>query len=130
MRQRFLSFTQSPYYPKLCFGIVAFALVSILFLSLKPTSVDLLDIDGFDKVQHTAAYFILGLVTSLLVSGRKYLIALCAFWLMSGGIELIQGIQPGRQASFYDWIANFTGLALAFILVRWFTRSSKSQPSK
>ncbi|NOH29045.1 VanZ family protein [Vibrio mediterranei] len=124
MRQRFLAFAQSPNYPKFAAVVVFGALASILFLSLKPTSVNLLELDGFDKVQHTAAYFVLGLVTAMQVSGRRYILTLCAFWFMSGGIELIQATQPGRQGSVYDWIANLTGLLFAFMVVNWIKRVS------
>ncbi len=118
MRKSIRSLIQHPHYFKCCIAIFSSAVMSILFLSLKSTSVDLLDVDGFDKVQHAGAYFILGLITALVVRGRRYSFALITLWLMSGGVELIQALEPNRQGSVYDWGANFVGLVLAYIVSR------------
>ncbi|MEZ9109830.1 VanZ family protein [Vibrio cyclitrophicus] len=118
MLKKIRSLIQHPHYLKGCIVIFSSAVMSILFLSLKSGTVDLLNVDGFDKIQHAGAYFILGLITALLVRGRQYCFALIILWLMSGCVELIQSFEPSRQGSVYDWGANFVGLVLAYIVSR------------
>lgn len=118
MHKSIHSLIKHPHYFKCCITIFLSAIVSILFLSLKSTSVELLDVDGFDKIQHAGAYFILGLFTALVCRELKYKLALIILWLISGGVELIQSLEPGRQGSMYDWIANCVGLLLAYVVTR------------
>lgn len=90
-------------------------LVGIFYLSLTPSySATVMSFDGADKIKHAFAYCVLGLTTFVALPQRYFVMALTGFWIMSGGIELLQGTQVERHASFYDWLANLTGLGLAY----------------
>ncbi|MEZ8688498.1 hypothetical protein AB6D53_12785 [Vibrio splendidus] len=90
-------------------------LVGIFYLSLTPNySATVMSFEGADKIKHAFAYFVLGLTTFVALPQRYFVMTLTGFWVMSGGIELLQGTQVERHASFYDWLANLTGLGLAY----------------
>lgn len=90
-------------------------LVGIFYLSLTPSySATMMSFEGADKIKHAFAYCVLGLTTFVALPQRYFVMTLTGFWIMSGGIELLQGIQVERHASFYDWLANLTGLGLAY----------------
>lgn len=90
-------------------------LVGIIYLSLTPNySATVMSFEGADKIKHAFAYCVLGLTTFVALPQRYFVMTLIGFWVMSGGIELLQGIQIERHASFYDWLANLTGLGLAY----------------
>ncbi|MEZ9349862.1 hypothetical protein AB4166_23810 [Vibrio splendidus] len=90
-------------------------LVGIFYLSLTPNySATVMSFEGADKIKHAFAYCVLGLTTFVALPQRYFVMTLTGFWVMSGGIELLQGTQVERHASFYDWLANLTGLGLAY----------------
>ncbi|MFS1501076.1 VanZ family protein [Vibrio splendidus] len=90
-------------------------LVGIFYLSLTPSySATVISFDGADKIKHAFAYCVLGLTTFVALPQRYFVMTLTGFWIMSGGIELLQGTQVERHASFYDWLANLTGLGLEY----------------
>ncbi|WP_394142065.1 VanZ family protein [Vibrio chagasii] len=90
-------------------------LIGIWYLSLTPRNpTTVMSFEGIDKIKHACAYCVLGLTTFIALPQRFFFMTLTGFWIMSGGIELLQGIQVGRHASFYDWLANFLGLGLAY----------------
>lgn len=90
-------------------------LIGIWYLSLTPRNpTTVMSFEGIDKIKHACAYCVLGLTSFVALPQRFFFMTLTAFWIMSGGIELLQGIQVGRHASFYDWLANFIGLGLAY----------------
>ncbi|MFA0441909.1 VanZ family protein [Vibrio sp. 10N.222.51.C12] len=101
---------------KLCLACV---LIGIGYLSLTPNySASIITLDGADKLKHAFAYFVLGITASFAISKPYYPKALLAFWLMSGLIELLQGMQATRTASVYDLMANTFGLVLAYVIVK------------
>ncbi len=90
-------------------------LVGIFYVSLTPSySATVISFDGADKIKHAFAYCVLGLTTFVALPQRYFVMTLTGFWLMSGSIELLQGTQVERHASFYDWLANLTGVGLAY----------------
>ncbi|PTP48075.1 VanZ family protein [Vibrio splendidus] len=90
-------------------------LVGIFYLSLTPSySATVMSFDGADKIKHAFAYCVLGLTTFVALPQRYFVMTLTGFWIMSGGIELLQGTQVERHASFYDWLANLTGLGFGY----------------
>ncbi|WP_253820879.1 hypothetical protein [Vibrio sp. 99-70-13A1] len=92
-------------------------LAGIFYLSLTPNySATIMSFDGADKIKHAFAYFVLGLTAFVALPRRYFVITLMGFWAMSGGIELLQGTQATRHASFYDWLANLTGLTMAYLV--------------
>ncbi|PTP07408.1 hypothetical protein CWN85_13965 [Vibrio splendidus] len=89
-------------------------LVGIFYLSLTPSySATVMSFEGTDKIKHAFAYCLLGLTTSVALPQRYFVMTLTGFWIISGGIELLQGTQVERHASFYDWLANLTGLGFS-----------------
>ncbi|WP_162674493.1 VanZ family protein [Vibrio variabilis] len=83
-------------------------------LSLKPTPTNLIELDGFDKVQHAMAYFVLGLCATTIIKATRWRLVFTILWLLSGVVEVLQFMQPGRQGSIYDWLANGVGLLFAY----------------
>lgn len=107
---------------KLCLACV---LIGIIYLSLAPDySASIITFNGADKVKHAFAYFVLGVTASFAMSKRYYVLALIGFWLMSGVIEFLQGIQPTRTASVYDLMANTVGLTLAYVMIKNINRTT------
>ncbi|MGF1710704.1 hypothetical protein L4C37_09030 [Vibrio kagoshimensis] len=99
-------------------------LAGIFYLSLTPNySATIMSFDGADKIKHAYAYFVLGLVAFAAVPRRYFVFTLVGFWAMSGGIELLQGAQATRHASFYDWLANLTGLTMAYLVAFMYQKS-------
>lgn len=86
-------------------------LVGIAYLSLSPTtSVSV----GNDKVGHFIAYSVLTTNLGVIyVRNRKKLFNTVLFALCYGALmEWGQAYVPGRTASFYDMIANATGVLI------------------
>ncbi|WP_062462487.1 VanZ family protein [Vibrio mediterranei] len=79
-------------------------------------SASIVSFDGADKLNHAFAYLVSGFAVSLVVPRRFLVFSLLGCWFLSGAIELLQILQPGRQASWYDWWANGAGLFLAYFL--------------
>jgi VanZ family protein len=97
--------------------------LSVFYFTLRPDhSVH----NGFpiDKIEHFAAYFVLGWLWSAgkgLRSWRGFLLAFALLTLMGGAIELLQSTHwIARQASWLDFIANaggaFFGLLASYLL--------------
>ncbi|USD60269.1 VanZ family protein [Vibrio sp. SCSIO 43140] len=109
-----------PYYDIVCkLGLLA-TFGGILYFSLMPNySASIVTFDGADKLKHVFAYLVLGFAVSLVVPRRLFVLSLLGCWFLSGAIELLQMLQPGRKASWYDWCANGVGLILAFCAVYW-----------
>lgn len=76
--------------------------------------------DGYtDKLLHILCFAGLGTLGLWAYRSRRGRVLVILFLLALGiGIELIQGMVPGREASVEDVIADVTGLVLAFILLR------------
>lgn len=76
---------------------------------------------SFDKVAHFTIYFILGLLINRYLSygkiGIKKTLLLYVILLLSAGLdEWHQHYIPGRSVTIYDFLANATGLIVAFFL--------------
>lgn len=94
-------------------------LVGIAYLSLSPsTSISA----GNDKVGHFIAYAVLttniGLIT---LHSKKLLVYGVFFALLYGALmEWGQAYVPGRSVSFYDMVANATGVAIGTVFILFF----------
>jgi VanZ family protein len=70
----------------------------------------------FDKWQHVFAYAVLmAWFVQLLPSTRWALLTAVLFLLMSGAIELLQGMSGFRSADAMDMLANSVGLGLGLL---------------
>lgn len=100
----------------LAHGAVIGCALAIAWLSLRPPPAEPGPV-GVDKVQHLIAYFTLALL-AVIAWGRgmwiRVLVVVAGFGLL---MEAGQGLMPfGREASFYDMIANTLGAATACAL--------------
>lgn len=76
---------------------------------------------GIDKVAHLGIYLVWGILAVLFLNKRKASVSMVCFsfsvmLLIAALDEYHQHYIPGRQVSGYDFLANATGLILAFIL--------------
>jgi VanZ family protein len=76
----------------------------------------------FDKIEHAAAYVLLAVWFTGLVTPPRYwrvVLALATFGLT---IEFLQAAMPfGRQGDPRDVLANVTGIGIGLALARWVT---------
>lgn len=87
-----------------------------LLLSLSPAQ-DSPHVSGSDKLHHFIAYFSMSLWFAGLYPRSQYVWIGVAMFALGGVIEAAQGAMGlGRQADFYDMIANTSGVAVALIL--------------
>ena len=86
--------------------------IGIIILSLLPPANMNFQVYGNDKIGHTFAYAILSLNT--LIVFQRWPLWLLIFTMIFFGIflEFGQGLIPGRQPSFWDALANTTGVIL------------------
>ncbi|MGV9008015.1 MAG: VanZ family protein [Brevundimonas sp.] len=69
-----------------------------------------------DKLAHAVAFFLIAVCLDILIWRRTRLVP-CLLALVIGGlVELIQGA-IGRDASWGDFLADFIGIALAFVIL-------------
>ncbi len=86
----------------------------IIYLSLIKTQVQLIDIDGGDKIGHFTAYFLISAWFSQLYSSQKSRIFLILFLLSLGlGMEILQSFLSYRQGDMWDMLANSLGVIIA-----------------
>jgi VanZ family protein len=64
----------------------------------------------WDKAMHFSAYFVLALLVSIALAGRRAMLwALLGLIAMGGALEIMQGL-IGRDCSLYDELANTLGV--------------------
>lgn len=87
--------------------------VAVGVLALLPETPRTIILDFWDKAQHIAAFFVLGVLGLLVYLGGKVkvMLGLC---LYGGSIELLQWAGGFRVGSLGDWVADLVGLALAY----------------
>jgi VanZ family protein len=91
--------------------------------------IELPDITGFDKLAHLGAYFIYGLslqvsLLAFFINSKKnrtnkniaILVAVIGF-LFAVSHEIHQYFVPGRNADWFDLLADFTGILLSLFLI-------------
>jgi VanZ family protein len=71
----------------------------------------------WDKLAHFTLFFVLGLLVSAALGGRRGVIVLALCALVGGTDELAQLLTPGREVDFGDWIADISGAGSAALLV-------------
>jgi VanZ family protein len=96
--------------------IFYFLLLLVTFLSLKP-KMQGLDIQVNDKLGHGLAYFVL-MVNGYLAFGKKNQYRMIVFLIFFGALmEILQGLTPNRETSFFDLLANSSGICLGWLFV-------------
>jgi VanZ family protein len=90
--------------------------IGIIILSLLPPANMNFQVYGNDKIGHSFAYAILSLNT--LIVFQRWPLWLLIFTMIFFGIflEFGQGLIPGRQPSFWDALANTTGVILGIVI--------------
>lgn len=90
----------------------------IAFLSLGEGSGE--SINGYDKPAHFLAYAFFSWIAGFWQQQRRgYLIVCLAIVAYGGLMEFGQSFVPGRQMSFYDFVANGLGVLLGAFFSRW-----------
>jgi len=92
----------------------------IFFVSALPKLPTLPSMFGIDKIQHAAAYFILGLLllrATALTGLKPYVRSFTIGALYGAFDEIHQRFVPGRDMSGLDWLADVAGLAIALLAV-------------
>ena len=79
---------------------------------------------GWDKIAHTGAYAVLGLLALRACHGglhriaaRPTIVAIVLTASYASLDEMHQGRVPGRDASILDWVADLAGMGLAVVFV-------------
>ena len=109
--------------------ITILLLIIITILSLSPLP-KLPDVAGNDKIHHLIAYFFLAL-PSAVSRPKNYLVLGMCFIAYGGLIEILQPY-VNRHSEWMDFLANSTGVVIAFIalflarLIKWKELSNKS----
>lgn len=73
---------------------------------------------GYDKLNHMAAFFTLGVLARISWPHSRSILAIFALLLLGVGIEVAQ-YYLGRDASVWDVLADTIGLALAVVATFW-----------
>lgn len=97
-------------------------LIFVTYLSLR-TRTHGLNLEVNDKFGHGLAYFVLMVNGGLAFGKRRYFYiagGLFAFGLL---IEFLQGMIPGRFSSFFDLVANSTGIVFGLAILFIFGQS-------
>jgi VanZ family protein len=78
---------------------------------------------SWDKLQHTAAYLLGGVLAAHAVRpSRRWAVLVVAIVSLYGvSDEIHQAFVPGRSSDVFDWVADTTGALLAVALVHLFT---------
>ncbi len=91
-------------------------MLMVIFLSVIPVSAAG-GVSYLDKVAHTAAYCVMGVLAYISVETLNKRVILFIFMFLLGiALEFFQLYIPGRDSSVYDAMANTAGLALSFLL--------------
>jgi len=87
--------------------------VAVGVLALLPETPMTIILDFWDKAQHIAAFFVLGVLGLLVYPACKgrVMLGLCCY---GGSIELLQWAGGFRVSSLGDWVADLVGLVLAY----------------
>jgi len=87
--------------------------VAVGVLALLPETPRTIILDFWDKAQHIAAFFVLGMLGLLVYLGGKVKV-MSGLCLYGGSIELLQWAGGFRVGSLGDWVADLVGLVLAY----------------
>jgi VanZ family protein len=88
------------------------ALIAITLLALSPRPPAVADL-GWDKLNHLAAFALLGLLARLAWPAQSLVRWLLSLLVYGGLLEIAQGLTPNRQAEWGDLLADALGLLLA-----------------
>jgi len=113
-------------YRRLVQGAFWLTLGAVVLLSLLPTSIEVGDFEGSDKVGHFLAYLALGTLLGLgwrLSRTRPLVYTFASLVLFGALIELAQGLLPiTRSCSALDLLADALGAGPALAASAWFWR--------
>lgn len=99
-----------------------FLLVVVTYLSLR-SRIHGIDIQVNDKVGHSLAYLALMVNGGLAFGKHRFTWLAIGLFLYGLLIEILQGLVPGRTSSFFDLVANSSGIAIGLAILLIFGRS-------
>lgn len=88
----------------------------IIILSLIPDPLEMTPFSASDKLMHTLAYGVSMLWFGLCFKGKKVIVIGAGLILLGIVLEVIQGQTGYRTMSFYDIVANCTGVFIGLVL--------------
>ncbi len=93
----------------------------IFVISALPSTAVKSNIPHFDKLLHAGAFVVFALLGYVSISserpeGTKWAMVLITAAVYGAAIETIQYFVPGRESSFYDWLADIFGAVLGLLL--------------
>lgn len=97
------------------------ALIAITLLALSPRPPAVADL-GWDKLNHLAAFALLGLLARLAWPAQRLARWLLGLLVYGGLLEIAQGLTPNRQAEWADLLADALGLLVALALAQCWQR--------
>lgn len=98
--------------------MVAALTAIIVIASVAPVQVPGAEFSG-DKFGHFLAYFALALAGAGIVPAERVWIVMLRCLLLGFALEVVQGLWlETRQADWRDMLANFAGVACAWLIVR------------
>jgi len=97
-------------------------IVGITVLSLMPPRGGI-TIEVNDKIGHFIAYCVLMVNIGLFTPAKKYLYVLIFVVAYSALMEYCQGFVPGREVSWADVLANFTGACIGIVILLFLKRT-------
>ncbi|MEW5770554.1 MAG: VanZ family protein [Pseudomonadota bacterium] len=104
-------------------------ILAVTYLSLTASPIDT-GVDNGDKAGHLLAYFSLMAWWGQL--DRRVNALLILFLAMGAGLELLQGLIPGREPSLLDMAANAGGALLGWLATRawpsWLPAAAAGRP--
>lgn len=104
-------------------GLIGLTVAGSMVKSMMPPSAH-----EMDKVVHASVYALLAAVVPLITRRLSWqMIGLGGLVLLGGGIEILQSMVPGRDASLFDFGADCIGIAVGWVIARQVLRSLLSR---
>lgn len=105
------------------------ALTAITLLALSPRPPAVADL-GWDKLNHLAAFALLGLLARLAWPTQSLARWLFSLLVYGGLLEIAQGLTANRQAEWADLLADALGLLLALGLAQSWQRWQQARRAR
>jgi hypothetical protein len=93
----------------------ALFVVTLFWAGSRPFAVGLFP-EPYDKAVHFTAFAVLGSLLAFGARGRSPILLIFLTSLVGGADEFVQQFEPGRDSSFFDFLADVAGACVAIPL--------------
>lgn len=107
-------------------GLVLFIIANLFYHGAQPYAVGAIPAP-WDKPAHVLVFFVLGSLAWIAFAARRFWLVVIVCALVAGTDELAQLLNPGRDVTISDWLADMTGVALAGVAMTWLRRVASSR---